>query len=266
MRNQTEKTVGVIGGLGPQATLDFYAKLIQKSNATIDQDHLHVIINSNAKIPNRQEALAGKGPSCAPELIQSAVALQNSGSDFLVMVCNTAHAYEEHIKGAIEIPFISIIRESVNHCLNTVPNLKKVGILAATGCLEANLYQDRFDHAGVDCMTLNKEDQKRFMELIFEIKGNNLDFSVSMEMERLTKTLVANGAELILAACTEVPLVLQPSYLSVPLVNSTDVLVDATIRYAAPEHSHGRHFAYTSHEKGIVPQKQFISLIDNSLI
>ena len=89
MSNKLEQTVGVIGGLGPKATLDFYSKLINLTAAETDQVHLHVIINSNAKVPNRQSALSGKGPSCAPELIQTARALENAGADFLVTVSYT---------------------------------------------------------------------------------------------------------------------------------------------------------------------------------
>ncbi len=113
MSFKQEQTVGVIGGLGPKATLDFYAKLIEKTNAASDQEHLQVIINSNPKVPNRQHSLSGTGPSCAPHLIDSAQSLKRAGADFLVMVCNTAHAYEDDIRRATHLPFISIIEASV---------------------------------------------------------------------------------------------------------------------------------------------------------
>lgn len=257
MSNKPEQTVGVIGGLGPKATLDFYSKLINLTAAETDQEHLHVIINSNAKVPNRQNALTGKGPSCAPELIQSARALESAGADFLVMVCNTAHVYENHIRSAINIPFISIIRESVNHCLKTVNNLKKVGLLGATGCLDSNLYQDHFDQAGIDCLTLNQTDQERFMELVYRIKSNNFDFSVGIEMEQFAQSLIDQGAEVILAACTEIPLVLQDDGVNAPLVNSTDVLVESTIQYARPvSPDRANRFVYTTHKEGFFPKNQ----------
>ncbi|MEM7800896.1 MAG: amino acid racemase, partial [Chloroflexota bacterium] len=139
-----EKVVGVIGGLGPKATLDFYSKVLDKTVANQDQDHLQVIINSNPKIPNRHTSIAGTGPSCIPSLIESARSLERAGADFLVMVCNTAHAYEDVIVSATSIPFISIISESVKACLAKKPGLSKVGLLAADGCLDADLYQEKF--------------------------------------------------------------------------------------------------------------------------
>ncbi|MEM9774460.1 MAG: amino acid racemase [Chloroflexota bacterium] len=229
---KNEKTVGVIGGLGPEATLDFYAKLIQKTQATSDQEHLQVIINSNPKVPNRQDALLGDGPSCAPSLIDSAKALERAGADFLVMVCNTAHAYEHHIKSAVPLPFVSIINESVQACFHNMPIMQRVGLLAADGCLAANLYQTEFKRAGVECLTPTDANQQELMELIFQIKANDHDLGTSLKIEQLAQNLIDQGADVILAACTEVPLVLKPEILSVPLVNSTDALVDGVLAFA----------------------------------
>ena len=232
MKLKQEQTVGVIGGLGPKATLDFYAKLLERTEASNDQDHLQVIINSNPKVPNRQSSLDGTGPSCAPHLIDSAQALKRAGADFLVMVCNTAHAYENDIRQAIDLPFISIINESVNACLRKNPSLKKVGLLATDGCLNASLYQKCFAEHGVECITPDTFDQAKLMNLIFRIKANDRDLAIEFEMEHLAQTLIDEGAEIILAACTEVPLVLQDSFITAPLISSTDVLVDAVLAYA----------------------------------
>ena len=79
IRESGEKTVGVIGGLGPQATLDFYGKLLERTAAAADQEHLHVIINSNPKVPNRQQSVARTGPSCIPALVTTAQALERAG-------------------------------------------------------------------------------------------------------------------------------------------------------------------------------------------
>ena len=229
---EKEQTVGVIGGLGPKATLDFYAKLLERTVATRDQEHLQVIINSNPKVPNRQSSLNGTGPSCAPHLIDSAQALKRAGADFLVMVCNTAHAYEDDIKRATNLPFISIIEESVKACLYKNPSLKKVGLLATDGCLNANLYQRGFAEHGVECIVPNTFDQAKLMDLIFRIKANDQDLAIELEMEHLAQSLIHEGAEIILAACTEVPLVLKENFITAPLISSTDVLVDSVISYA----------------------------------
>src|SRR5262245_548985 len=97
------KTIGVIGGMGPAATADLFAKLIAATNAKLDQDHLHILIDNNPRIPNRNDAIAGRGPSPAPHLAASARKLQDAGADFLVIACNTAHAFQPEIEAAVSI-------------------------------------------------------------------------------------------------------------------------------------------------------------------
>ena len=233
----TEKTVGVIGGLGPEATIDFYRKLLAKSNAATDQDHLHVLINSNPKVPDRQKALAGTGPSSGPALVKTAQVLERAGAEFLVMVCNTAHAYEQDIREATAIPFISILSESVNASLRLNPQLKRAGLMAATGCVGARLYQTRFEATGVDCVVPNSAEQATLMQLIYRIKSGDHAPDIADQMRQLANTLIERGAEIILAACTEIPLALKQNDIEKPLLDCTDVLVDATIAFAYCEAS-----------------------------
>lgn len=227
-----DKIVGVIGGLGPKATLDFYSKVVNQTHANRDQDHLQVIINSNPKIPNRHSSIAGTGPSCIPSLIDSARSLERAGADFLVMVCNTAHAYEDVIASATNIPFISIITESVKSCIAKEPRAGRIGLLAADGCLEAGLYQKKFASFGIETVCPTQINQARLMSLIYRIKANETGPELKAQMQEITQSLVDQGAEVILAACTEVPLVLSTAEVTCPLVNSTDALVDAAIAYA----------------------------------
>lgn len=112
------RVVGVIGGMGPAATLDFYAKLIAATPATREQDHLRVLIDSNPGVPDRNLALAGGAPSPeaapGPVLADMARGLERAGADLLVMACNTAHAFEADIRRAVAIPFVSIITETAD--------------------------------------------------------------------------------------------------------------------------------------------------------
>ena len=223
--------MGVIGGLGPEATLDFYAKLLNKTNAKSDQEHFHVIINSNPKVPNRHASIAGTGPSAAPALVNSSKALKQAGADFLVMVCNTGHAYQKDIEEAVNLPFISMIEATANACLAINPKLQTVGILATDGALAANLYQNEFDKHGIKCLYPNSQEQEKLMELVFKVKANDLSQAVKTQMKDLANSLIKQGAQIIVAACTEIPLILEQKDLTKPLVNSTDALVDASIKY-----------------------------------
>lgn len=228
------QSIGVIGGLGPEATLDFFARVLKRTPAQQDQDHLHLIINNNPKVPNRNEALAGTGPSAEIALFESAKALERAGASVLVMVCNTAHAYQSAIKKAVSIPFISMIDEVVTACLKQT--VTTVGVLAADGCLQASLYQTAFAKQGVQTLSLHPNDQAAFMQLMYQIKAGKKE-ATQADMQNLAESLVQQGAQSIIAGCTEVPLVLKQNDLNVPLIDSTHVLIDAIFHYAETQES-----------------------------
>jgi aspartate racemase len=228
----TTKTVGVLGGLGPEATLDFYAKVIALTPAAKDQDHLHLIIDSNPQVPNRNEAVAGTGPSPGPMLAAMALRLEHAGADFLVMACNAAHAFQGDIEAVVSVPFVSIIEETVRATLEAVPDLKRVGVLASSGCLDAQLYQGAFAERGVEVSILGGAERDRFMTLLYRIKAGNKHAEVREAMSKLAHTLIEQGAEAIIAGCTEVPLVLSADSLPCPLLDSSAILAERTVFYA----------------------------------
>ena len=228
-------TVGVLGGLGPEATLDFYAKLLRATPAARDQDHLRVLLDVNPQVPDRNAALAGTGPSPAPALIGMARGLEGAGADFLVLVCNTAHAWAAELQAAVDIPLVSLIGETVDEVARA--GAERVGLLAADGALRAGLYQTALAERGLDVLALSEAGQMRFMQLLYRIKAGHTGEAERAEMRALAAQLLDQGADLILAGCTEVPLVLDQDDVSVPLVSSTDVLVRRTVVYATGEAS-----------------------------
>jgi aspartate racemase len=227
-----EKVVGVLGGMGPEATLDFFAKLLAKTGAKSDQDHLHLLIDNNPKVPNRHLAIAGEGPSPGPVLAAMAARLEQAGADFLVMSCNTAHAFQVDIEAAVHIPFVSIVDETVRATLERAPGATSVGVLAAEGCLAAQLYQRAFAAHGAEVLAPQGEQLDTLMALIYRIKAGDRGADVHDAVFELAMELCSGGAEVIVAGCTEVPLVLQDEALPCPLVSSTDALVEATLAYA----------------------------------
>jgi aspartate racemase len=229
----TSKTIGVLGGLGPAATADFFSKVVAATPAAIDQDHLHVIIDNNPKVPNRNEAVAGTGVSPAPVLAEMASRLETAGADFLVMVCNAAHAFQDAITDAVHVPFVSIIEETSDAAKMQVPAGAKVGVLASSGCLDARLYQDALAARGLHALVPEGATKDAFMTLLYRIKAGDDD--VRVDMRQLAEHFIDQGAQAIIAGCTEVPLVLSSNDLNVPLINSTDVLVARTIAYATGE-------------------------------
>lgn len=227
------KTVGVIGGLGPFATLDFFERVLKRTRAQREQDHLRLLIDNNTKVPDRNAHMRGEGPSPGPALAASARGLQDAGADFIVMACNTTHAWEAEIRAAITVPFLSMVKETVDVVADLRP--ESVGVLAVDACLASGLYQNALTAAGIKPLLLTADSQKTFMELIYRIKFGDSSDTVKRAMTTLARKLEAQGAEVIIAGCTEIPIVLTADDLEGELINSTDVLVERTILFAGGE-------------------------------
>ena len=233
MANGQKYIPGVLGGMGPQATVDFLAKVVAQTDANSDQDHIRMLVDHNPKVPNRHAAIAGHGGEVGAALADMAIRLERAGANFLLMVCNTAHAFQHDIEAAINIPFISIVDEVVSELDMHWPNAKRVGVMAAEGCLSAELYQQALAQTGRKAISWSSEEQDLFMSLLYRVKaGDPLD-KIKPQMAQLAQSLVEQGAETLIAGCTEIPLVLRASELPVPLLSSTDILVTRIIDYAA---------------------------------
>jgi aspartate racemase len=227
-----ELALGVLGGMGPEATADFLSKLVAVTPVEREQDHLRVFVDSNPKVLDRHPAIRGEGPSPGPGLADMARGLERIGSGFVVMACNTAHAFEADIRAALTVPFVSMITEAVEGCRVRFPRARRFGLLAAQGCLDARLYQDAFAAVGLETVVPAVDDQGALMELLWRIKRGELSAEVSTAMASLGERLIAAGADVVVAACTEVPLVVADDALSRPLFDPTLHLAQRCVRYA----------------------------------
>jgi aspartate racemase len=229
------KVVGVLGGMGPDATVDFMTKVIALTPADKDQDHLHMLVDHNPAVPNRQTFILGGDEDPGPAMAAMARRLEAAGADFLVIPCNTAYAFQDSILDAVSIPLISIIDESIQAVGEKAPGAKAVGLLATNGCLQAGVYQSAI--AAKDLVAVMPEDDEleQLMILVNGIKAGNKGSDVSASMRKQAEALVDRGAAAIIAGCTEIPLVLDSSMLEVPLISSTDVLAQKTVQFAQSE-------------------------------
>ncbi|MDZ4775496.1 MAG: amino acid racemase [Alphaproteobacteria bacterium] len=222
------RTVGVLGGMGPIATHDFFGKVLAASNARTDDDHIRLIIDNNPFVPDRNAAANG-GPSPGPALAAMARGLEAAGAELLAMPCNAAHAWADEIRAAVRIPFVHMIEETVASVRAATPDARRVGVLAADGCLRAELYQDALFRAGSFPLRLAVGEQAAFMDLIYRVKGGKVDVAMRAEMRGYAERLLAAGAEAIVAGCTEIPLALAPGDITAPLIESTTVLAQRVV-------------------------------------
>ncbi len=229
--SKQSKIVGVLGGMGPDATVDFMAKVIALTPADKDQDHIHMIVDQNPKVPNRQDAILAGGEDPGPVMAEMAKRLETAGADFLVVPCNSAFGFAGSVAGAVSIPLVSIVDVTVQAC----DGISTVGLLATDGCLQSHVYQDAFAAAGIVAELPDKDELADLMALLNSIKAGYQGESIARDMGALAAALVARGAEAIIAGCTELPLVLDAHALDVPLISSTDVLAARTVAIARGE-------------------------------
>jgi aspartate racemase len=165
-------------------------------------------------------------------LADMAIRLEAGGADFLVMVCNTAHAFFDEASRAVSIPLISIIDETVRAIRGRHAGARVVGVMATPACMDSGLYQAALNDAGLAPLLPDDALRPELMNLIWRVKAGEQSAAVSAAMAAVANELVAQGADAIIAGCTEIPLVLKPGQLSVPLISSTDELARRTVELA----------------------------------
>jgi len=232
MTENTQKTVGVMGGMGPDATVDFMARVIALTDSNSDQEHVHMIVEQNPTIPDRQTAIREGTDDVSDALAAMAKRLQDAGADFLVMVCNTAHVFIDGVYASTTIPFVHLIEESVNEIDVVSPDAKKVGVMATTGCLNTGIYQDAVISSGREALVPEGDDMQELMDLIKAVKAGDKGEEIQNGMQTSANHLVDRGADVIIAGCTEIPIVFEGENCDVPVVSSTGVLAQRTLELA----------------------------------
>ncbi len=209
------KVLGVLGGMGPAATLDFLAKLQAATPVSREQDHLRVLVDINPKVPDRN--VDGSDPG--PVLAAMAAGLSASGAQVLAIACNTAHAYAQEVR-ASGLPLIDMLETA-----GLAARAQGAGVAGVLGTsLALGLYRDRFSQLGLEVVTLDDHEQVEFMALLYRIKRGDVGQASREAMAALAHRLINKGAQAVVAGCTEVPLVLSQTELSTPFLDATQSL------------------------------------------
>ncbi|HEY3248383.1 MAG TPA: amino acid racemase [bacterium] len=228
----TQRVIGVLGGLGPWATVDLFEKILRLTPAARDQDHLRIIIDNNPKIPDRSPAILGDGEDPTPELIATARNLERSGADFIVIPCNTAHAFYAAIQDAVGIPVLHIMDEVAAAAVAEVPGGRRVGVLATRAAMAAELYHRSFARVGIEVLGPDAAGQDEVNRAIYGVKAGKIGPEVTRGLVAVCDGLVGAGAQALVLGCTELPFVLHPADVPVPLLDSNLILARAAIRTA----------------------------------
>jgi aspartate racemase len=220
-----KKKVGIIGGMGPEATLNFFRKIIEFTDAKSDQEHVNMIIDNNTNIQDRSVFILKGEPSPKEELIGTAKKLQNYGAEIIAMPCNTAHFFYEDIKSSIDIPIINMIEETANHILKEKKN-KEIILLSTEGTYKSKIYEKVFKRKDLDLIIPSKNHQKKIMDLIYKVKKNEkINYSKVNEILKQIKV----SDEIFLLGCTELPIIFQNQKISEEYIDTVEILAKEVV-------------------------------------
>ncbi|NQY73513.1 MAG: aspartate/glutamate racemase family protein [Candidatus Margulisbacteria bacterium] len=201
------KTLGILGGMGPSATIYFYQKILGLTPAKIDQDHIPTLIFSNTLIPDRTQAIENHTETHGKNaLIKSAQTLEKSGADFIAIPCNTAHFWIESLQSAIDIPILNMIKLTADHLEKKGTN--SVGILATVGTFKTQLYQKSCSENGLIVTIPTPSQQEKIMTAIKAVKSSSESIQNRHQIQQAMDHLYEKGAEEIVLGCTELPLLI----------------------------------------------------------
>jgi aspartate racemase len=228
MAQQQEKCVGVLGGMGPDATVDFMYRLIRLVDAKEDNDHIRCIVDNNPKVPSRIKALfEGGKEDPAPCLMDMARRLEAWGADFLVMPCNTAHHYHGRIQSAVRIPVLDMIALAAKAVQRQFPQLRKAGVLATSATVKVGLYEKAFSALGMETMYPDAPQQAEVLALIKSIKAGQIGEAPRDALIAIGRRFLEQGAQALVLACTELS-VIAPQKGELPFVDASQALAEET--------------------------------------
>ena len=225
--------LGILGGLGPMATVYFYEMLTSHTMADRDQDHLDIIITSRASTPDRTAFITGtSGENPLPVMIEEAQRLERAGAGIIVMPCNTAHYFYDEIKKSISVPMLDIIGETVAFCSRE--GFGRIGLMATEGTVMTGSYEKRAEQFGIEIVRPSYCSQSLVNEIIYgEIKrGLPADMT---KFSSVADELRGKGCETVVLGCTELSLVKKQEHLGSYYTDSLEALAAAAIRACGKE-------------------------------
>lgn len=224
------KKAGVIGGLGPMAMVYFLQLITEMTDASIDQEHIELLVHSKPQTPDRTGYILGKSKeNPLPVLAETGVQLKQSGADFIAIPCITAHFFQKELEKKIGCPILHAIEETAKYLQQE--SITKVGLMATDGTIESNLFQQTMERYGITCVIPDKENQADVMHLIYK----NVKAGKQPEMERfheVAKNLFDAGAQVVLLGCTELSLIKRDNVLKEGFLDVLEVLARQVVIYA----------------------------------
>ena len=226
-----KQAVGVIGGVGPMATVYYMQRVIEMTKAGCDQEHINMLVFNDCDIPDRTAFITEKSPdNPLPVMAEDAKRLEAAGCEFVVIPCNTAHYFYDELEQAVEIPVVNIVEETIRYAKARVQDLSCVGIMATTGTIVTGTYQKYAERAGLSFAVPDEDEQDLLMQIIYD--GVKAGKPVPRaDFDRVANHLRAKGAQCLILGCTELSVLKRDLPINDPdVLDSIDVLASETVR------------------------------------
>lgn len=218
-----DNIIGILGGMGPLATVNLFQRIVELTDADRDCEHIHIIIDNNSTIPDRTKAILQNGDNPVPAMVRSAKFLEASGSNLIVMPCNTAHFFLPEVQKEIHVPILNMI--SCTAQTISEMRLDAVGLLATDGTCRSNLYHDALAAYQIQTVTPHALHQNYIMDTIYRgVKGNNAAYISYPRLNEIMEEMAGRGAQAFILGCTELPVVFNGSWCRKLFLDPTSIL------------------------------------------
>ena len=233
-----KKTIGILGGMGPEATALFFHKIVCKTPAEKDQEHIKIVIYNDPDVPDRTGAIVDDLVSPVEKVREGLKFLKKSNVDFITIPCVTLHYYFDDYKNSVNIPVLNLIQETLFFIQKKYSRVRNIGVLATRGTYYAQIFEKTFVPLDYNVIIPDEVGQECVMDAIYGKEGIKAGYTTGTCKESIinvAEQLIDKGAEIIIGGCTEIPIVISTGDLAVPFVDTLSVLAEAAVALAGLE-------------------------------
>jgi aspartate racemase len=224
------RVVGILGGMGPEATVDLMRRVIAATPARDDVDHIHLLVDNNPKVPSRIAALIdGTGSDPAPAIIEMAKRLEVGGADVLAVACNTAHAYVDQVRSATSIPLLDMVDLTTRRISRTTLKHRSIGLLASSAVAKLGLYHRALSVHGVAVVMPAHQDV--LMELIKAVKRGDSGPRNRDLFAGIAHDLMRESVDMLVIACTELSVLADSLDEDFPALDALEILAREIVAF-----------------------------------
>ncbi len=221
------RTCGILGGMGPEATIDLMRRIVAHTRAQDDADHVHCLVDNNPQVPSRIKVLLEGGTvSPGPCMAAMGRGLEAQGADFLCIACNTAHNWRDEVARAVNIPVLDMIALAAAEAARRAPKAR-AGILASPAVRLTGRYEAPCRGQGLEPVFADEAEEARLLGVIRAIKAGRTGDDVRADLKRVVENVLNKGAGVLIAACTELGVIGVEA--PVPVVDAADALAAAIV-------------------------------------